>query len=333
MKKKLLAFGMAVLMLTGCGSSSGTIRFGAAGLGGTYHMFSDAFAEIIESESADCSIEVKTTAGSAANVRLLSDGYVQMAIAQADIINDAYYGVGMFENDKKYQGYSAVGGLYTEACQIVVRADSDIRSVEDLQGKTVSVGEEESGTEKNAEQILAAYGLSERLVTEVNLDYTDAVEQLKKKEIDAMFCTAGAYTTVIGELAKQCEIRFIDLDEKGIEYKDYGCDSLASVDYPVYAKKVAHAILDGECEKGILICGTGIGISITANKIKGIRAAVCTDCFTAEATRLHNDANILALGGRVVGPGLAVKIVDTFLNTPFSNDERHIRRINQIETE
>ena len=126
MKKKLLAFGMAVLMLTGCGSSSGTIRFGAAGLGGTYHMFSDAFAEIIESESADCSIEVKTTAGSAANVRLLSDGYVQMAIAQADIINDAYYGVGMFENDKKYQGYSAVGGLYTEACQIVVRADSDI---------------------------------------------------------------------------------------------------------------------------------------------------------------------------------------------------------------
>ena len=87
MKKKLLAFGMAVLMLTGCGSSSGTIRFGAAGLGGTYHMFSDAFAEIIESESADCSIEVKTTAGSAANVRLLSDGYVQMAIAQADIIN------------------------------------------------------------------------------------------------------------------------------------------------------------------------------------------------------------------------------------------------------
>ena len=105
MKKKLLAFGMAVLMLTGCGSSSGTIRFGAAGLGGTYHMFSDAFAEIIESESADCSIEVKTTAGSAANVRLLSDGYVQMAIAQADIINDAYYGVGMFENDKKSEGY------------------------------------------------------------------------------------------------------------------------------------------------------------------------------------------------------------------------------------
>ena len=123
------------------------------------------------------------------------------------------------------------------------------------------------------------------------------------------------------------------LEERNIEYKDYGCHSTQSTDYPIYAKKVAHGILDGECDLGILVCGTGIGISITANKIKGIRAAVCTDCFTAEATRLHNDANILALGGRVVGSGLALKIVDTFLDTPFSNEERHIRRIAQIETE
>ena len=121
------------------------------------------------------------------------------------------------------------------------------------------------------------------------------------------------------------------LEERGMEYKNYGCYSEESVDYPVYAKKVAHAVADGECERGILICGTGIGISITANKFKGIRAALCTDCFTAEATRLHNNANILAMGGRVVGPGLALKIVDTFLDTPFSNDERHIRRINMIE--
>lgn len=98
-----------------------------------------------------------------------------------------------------------------------------------------------------------------------------------------------------------------------------------------FTEKVAEAIVNGECENGILICGTGIGISITANKFKGIRAALCTDCFTAEATRLHNDANILAMGGRVVGPGLALKIVDTFLDTPFSGDERHIRRINMIE--
>ena len=123
------------------------------------------------------------------------------------------------------------------------------------------------------------------------------------------------------------------LKEKGHEVVDYGTNSSESCDYPVYGEIVARAVAAGEVEQGILICGTGIGISITANKFKGIRAAVCTDCFTAEATRLHNDANILALGGRVVGPGLALKIVDTFLNTPFSNDERHIRRINQIETE
>ena len=121
------------------------------------------------------------------------------------------------------------------------------------------------------------------------------------------------------------------LESKKISYRDYGSFSPEPADYPEYAHRVAHAVVNGDCEKGILICGTGIGISIAANKVKGIRAAVCTDCFTAEATRLHNDANILALGGRVVGPGLALKIVETFLNTPFSGEERHSRRIAGIE--
>lgn len=121
------------------------------------------------------------------------------------------------------------------------------------------------------------------------------------------------------------------LEERGLEYKNFGTFSEASCDYPEFGKAVAHAVADGECEKGILICGTGIGISITANKVHGIRAALCHDCFSAEATRLHNDANILAMGARVVGPGHALKIVDTFLDTPFSNEERHIRRISQIE--
>ena len=123
------------------------------------------------------------------------------------------------------------------------------------------------------------------------------------------------------------------LKEKGLEYKNFGCNSTESVDYPVYAKQVAKAVQSGECDKGILICGTGIGISITANRFKGIRAALCGDCFSAEATRQHNDANILAMGGRVVGPGLAVKIVDTFLNTEFSNGERHVNRIRGIDEE
>ena len=121
------------------------------------------------------------------------------------------------------------------------------------------------------------------------------------------------------------------LEERGLEYKDYGTYSSASCDYPVYGRAVAKAVAAGECQLGILICGTGIGISITANKVPGVRAALCSDCFSAEATRQHNNANILALGARVLGEGLALKIVDTFLDTPFSNDERHIRRISMIE--
>ena len=121
------------------------------------------------------------------------------------------------------------------------------------------------------------------------------------------------------------------LDRRGLAYKDYGTYSEDSCDYPQYAKAVANAVVSGECERGILICGTGIGVSITANKIPGIRAALCGDCFSAEATRLHNDANILCMGARVVGEGLALKIADTFLDTPFSRDERHIRRISLIE--
>ena len=121
------------------------------------------------------------------------------------------------------------------------------------------------------------------------------------------------------------------LDERGLAYKDYGSYNADPVDYPVYGKKVAHAIVDGECDKGILICGTGIGISIAANKVKGIRAAVCSDCFSAEATRLHNDANMLAMGAGIVGENLALEIVETFLNTPFSGEERHSRRISLIE--
>ena len=121
------------------------------------------------------------------------------------------------------------------------------------------------------------------------------------------------------------------LSERGLEYKDFGTYSSASCDYPVYAKAVANAVASGESDRGIIICGTGIGVSITANKVRGIRAALCGDCFSAEATRQHNDANVLCMGARVVGEGLALKIADTFLDTPFSNDERHIRRISMIE--
>ena len=119
------------------------------------------------------------------------------------------------------------------------------------------------------------------------------------------------------------------LEDRKLEYIDFGTYSSDSCDYPQYGAAVGRAVADGSCERGILICGTGIGISISANKIHGVRAALCGDCFSAEMTRRHNDANIVALGARVVGPGLALKIVDTFLDTEFEGG-RHARRIEQM---
>ena len=139
----------------------------------------------------------------------------------------------------------------------------------------------------------------------------------------ALGCDHGGYDLMQEVMAH--------LDKRGIEYKNFGTFTKDSCDYPEYAKLVANAVVDGTCEKGILICGTGIGISIAANKVPGIRCALCHDCFSAKATREHNDTNVLAMGGRVIGVGHALDIVDLFLDTPFSNDARHIRRIQGIE--
>ena len=121
------------------------------------------------------------------------------------------------------------------------------------------------------------------------------------------------------------------LEKRGIEYKNFGTFTKDSCDYPEYAKKVANAVVGGECEKGIVICTTGIGISMAANKTKGIRCALCSEPLSAKMTRLHNNANVLAMGAGLIGPNMANEIVDTFLNTEFSGDERHQRRIDLIE--
>ena len=121
------------------------------------------------------------------------------------------------------------------------------------------------------------------------------------------------------------------LEEAGYEYRDFGCESKASCDYPVFGRAAAKAVADGSCEKGIVICTTGIGISITANKLPGIRCALCADSVSAKLTRLHNNANVLAIGAGIVGSNLALEIVKTFLETEFYGDERHQRRIDLIE--
>ncbi len=129
------------------------------------------------------------------------------------------------------------------------------------------------------------------------------------------------------------EIVIAHLQEQGIMCKDFGCYDRNSCDYPLYGRAVAEAVAKGECEKGIVICTTGIGISITANKVKGIRCALCADTLTAQLTRQHNDANVLAMGGGIVGPNLALSIVDVFLQTAFSEEEKHCRRVGLIEQE
>ncbi len=119
------------------------------------------------------------------------------------------------------------------------------------------------------------------------------------------------------------------LQEKGFDIKDFGTNSTESTDYPDFAREVGEAVVSGDFDRGILACGTGIGISIAANKVPGVRCALVGDCFSAKATREHNDANIIALGGRVVGTGLALEIVDAWLNTQFEGG-RHQRRIDKI---
>ncbi len=121
------------------------------------------------------------------------------------------------------------------------------------------------------------------------------------------------------------------LKEKNIEVKDCGCFGKESCDYPVFGRAVAEAVASGECEKGIVICTTGIGISISANKVKGVRCALCSDTLSAKMTRLHNNANVLAMGAGIVGENLAFDIVETFIGTEFSGEERHQRRIDLIE--
>lgn len=206
MKKRLFALAAAMLLLAGCSASR--VRLGAAREGGVYQQFCAAYAALPGSPA----VEAKLTAGSAANLRLLSNGYIQLAVAQSDLAADAYNGAGLFEYEDAMNGFGVMAALYPEACQLVVRADSDIETPEDLQGRTVSIGEEESGTAQNAKQILAAYGLNDHLVHTVELDYTQAADELRSGAIDALFCTAGTQTAVLEQLAADCGIRLIAID-------------------------------------------------------------------------------------------------------------------------
>ena len=231
------ALAAALLLLSGCsGKTPGRLRFGAAAEGGVYHVFGQQYAAL-ENETSNGRIELRTTAGSAANLRLLMGDYLQLAIAQADLAQDAAAHTGIFAEETDEGSFSAIAALYTEACQVVVRADSGITSIEDLQGKTVSIGEVESGSEQNALQILAAYGLSDQLVHCLNMNYTDAAAQLAAGSIDAIFVTSGAPFSMLTGLAQECDVRLLPIEGAAASrlqsmYPAYTACTIAAGTYP-----------------------------------------------------------------------------------------------------
>lgn len=243
MKKKWLAAVLAgallaAALLSGCSSVETVkrLRFGVAGEGGIYREFGERFAAL-ENETDNGQVELKATAGSAANLRLLAGEYLQLAIAQADLVQDAYDQTGIFADEEESRGFGAVAALYTETCQVVVRADSDIQSIEDLHGRTVSIGAEESGSEQNARQILSAYGLNDKMVSMVNLNYEDAAAQLKAGRVDAIFMTVGAPSPVLTALAGECGIRLLNVDGAAAQrlqsaYSAYSSVTLPAGTYP-----------------------------------------------------------------------------------------------------
>ena len=211
-KKKRTALAAALLLilaaLTGCGSKE-RLRIGTAGEGGNYSSLGNAMAQTLSKDPYKINIEARTTAGSAANIRLLSQNYLELALAQSDVIDEMYSGT---LETQSIKGYSAVAALYPEPVQIVVKADSGITSVSDLAGKTVSVGEEDSGTQENAAQILQAYGLASNMLRVQNMTYAEAAKALSEGSIDAMFCTAGAPAQVITDLAGNTPVNLLSIE-------------------------------------------------------------------------------------------------------------------------
>ena len=209
MKKQILSLLIAFLFLTGC-SSGEMLLLGTAPRGGVYYSFGVVFSDIARYDGLN--INVRETSGSSANLRLLSKGYIQTGIAQSDQITHAYT-----DTDSPLQGYSAVASLYDEAVMIVVRADSDIQSVEDLYGRSISIGEPESGSAQNAREVLQSYGLTPQNYTSNNLGYSDAVNALREKKIDAMFLTASPNSELLADLDHDVPIRLLSIDDKILE--------------------------------------------------------------------------------------------------------------------
>ena len=279
----VLAVAVLLGSLAGCDIGSQKIRVGSAPVGGVYYMLTNALVGLAEEENKDYSFDVRTTTGSMANLRLLSEDYIQMGLAQADIINNVYYGEGSYKGKKLLQGYSALGSPYTEVMQIVVRKDSDIKSMDDLQDKTISVGAEESGSEENAEQVLAACGLTDSLVKKVNMDYTESAKKLEDGEIDAIFCTSGLKTTMIDELSRRCDIRLLELDNT--------VSKRLKKEYPFYLRTVIPAGTYAGQEEDIPTMGVKAVVCVS-NKMSDDMAYALTDILNNREKELQYSSGV-----------------------------------------
>ncbi len=247
--------------LAGCGSGTTSVKLGTGGTGGNYYAYGNVLANLVNENLENTEMTVKTTAGSAANLRLLKDGYIQMAIVQNDILYDAVNGMNEFVDDKA-ENIEAVAALYTEALQLVVPADSDIKEVTDLKGKKVSVGEEDSAVIRNAKQLINAAGIREDQIEMSNLSFSDSAAALANGEIDAFFVMAGAPTVAVTELCKEMDIRLVPLDDSTM-------DILLNL-YPQYTKTTIPA-------------GTYEGQEEDVTTV-GAKAVLVTDSKVSDAT-------------------------------------------------
>lgn len=206
---------LLLLGLTGCSKASDELHIGTGGTGGIYYSYGTALAPILK-EATGKEVTVRETTGSEGNLQLLATGVAELATVQSDTLENAVNGTGNF-SEGAMSGFSAVASLYTEACQIVATKASGIESIADLAGKRVSVGEEDSGVTRNAEQILMANGLTLDSLEVSRLSFADSAEALSRGEIDAFFCTAGAPTTAVAELADKEDVRLISPDKRTID--------------------------------------------------------------------------------------------------------------------
>jgi len=202
---------VAAMLFCACGSKTSNLKLATGGTTGTYYAYGGILAQTISDKVSGVKFDVQSTGASKANIYLLADGEVDMALVQNDVMDYAYNGTDLFEGEK-ISGFSAMAALYAEVIQIV--ASSDITSIEDLKGKRVSVGDQGSGTEFNTKQILATYGITFDDITVQNLGFGDSATAFKDGKIDAFFCTAGAPTTAITELATTNSFNLLTIDDE-----------------------------------------------------------------------------------------------------------------------